>query len=92
LATWRAQRHQQGVAGLEPKKPGRTPTKDAKDRRIEQLLRQNAQLEREVRIQKGLIDLQRKAHEILGVALPGIEDNTDDGSLSSSSSARRRSR
>ena len=91
LATWRAQRHQQGMAGLEPKKPGRTPTKDAKDRRIEQLTRENARLEREVRIQKGLIDLQRKAHEILGVALPGIEDDTDGDSSSSSTSARRRS-
>ena len=37
LANWRAQRDQQGQAGLEPKRPGPKPTKDAKDRRIEQL-------------------------------------------------------
>lgn len=92
LSTWRAQRKQAGLAGLDSKKTGRKPSKDAKDRLIEEQARRIAELERETRIQKGLIDLQRKAHEILGVALPGIEDTSDDDSPSSSSSARRRSR
>ena len=92
LSNWRAQRKRQGKAGLEPTKPGRKAGKDAKDRRIEQLERENARLERENRIQEGLIELQRKAHEILGVALPRIEDNANGGSSSSSDSARRRSR
>ena len=91
LAKWRAVRASQGASGLASQKPGRKP-KDAKDRRITELERENARLERETRIQKGLIDLQRKAHEILGVALPRIEDNSEDDSLSSSSSAIRRSR
>jgi transposase len=91
LATWRAHRQQHGEAGLQRQKPGRRPTKDAKDRRIEQLERENAKLERENRIQKGLLDLQRKAHEILGIALPRIEDNATDDSSNSSDSAPRRS-
>ena len=91
LSSWRTKQKARGVAGLAARKPGRKP-KDAKDRRIAELERENARLERETRIQKGLIDLQRKAHEILGVALPGIEDNSEDDSSSSSSSARRRSR
>jgi transposase len=92
LASWRGQRAREGVASLTPKKPGRKPTKDAKDRRIAQLEREKARLERETQIQKGLLELQRKAHEILGIALPRIEDNASSGSPSSSHSARRRSR
>jgi transposase len=92
LANWRVQRTQNGQAGLVAKKPGPKPTKDAKDRVIEQQARRIAKLQKENRIQKGLLDLQRKAHEILGVALPGIEDETSDSASSSSHSAPRRSR
>ena len=91
LTAWRAQRDANGRAGLRGHAPGRKPTKDAKDRRIEALERQNEKLQQEVKIQNGLIELQRKAHEILGVALPRIEDSKDDDSSSSSHSARRRS-
>jgi transposase len=92
LSGWRAQRQRGGESGLAPQKPGRKPSKTDKDRLIEKLQRENARLERETRIQKGLIDLQRKAHEILGVALPRVEDNIEDDSSSSSNSVRRRSR
>jgi transposase-like protein len=92
LSTWRAQRQQKGVEGLEPQKPGRKPTKDAKDRRIEQLERQNAKLQKELRISKALIERQEMAHEVFGIALPRTEDATGDDSSSSSNSARRRSR
>lgn len=92
LSTWRAQRKEHGTAGLAAKKPGRKPKKDAKDKLIEKLQREKTALEKETRIQKGLIDLQRKAHEILGVALPRVEDNAIDDLPGSSNSARRRSR
>jgi transposase-like protein len=92
LATWRAQREQQGLTGLQPKRPGPKPAKDAKDRRIEQQEKRIAKLEKELRISKGLIDLQIKAHEILGIALPRVEDSEIDGSSGSSNSAKRRSR
>ena len=88
LTRWRAARDKHGAAGLAP---GRKPGQDAKDRLIAKLKRDNAKLEREDRIQQRLIELQRKAHEILGVALPRIEDDTSDDSSSSSHSARRRS-
>ena len=92
LADWRAHREQEGRPGLEPKQPGRKPNKDSKDRRIEELEKRNAKLEKELRISKALIDLQVKAHEILGIALPRIDDETQDGSQSSSDSATPRSR
>lgn len=92
LSAWRSQRDQGGLRGLENDKPGRKPPKDAKDRRIEQLERELAQVQKENRIQKGLLDLQQKAHEILGEALPGIQDTAHDDSSSSSSSARKKSR
>ena len=92
LANWRAQREQQGLTGLEPRRPGPKPAKNAKDRRIEKLEREKARLEKELRISKGLIDLQIKAHEILGIALPRVEDAEIDALSRSSSSAKRRSR
>ncbi len=92
LSTWRAQRAKEGLLGLEPRKPGRRPTRDDKDRLIEKQQRQIARMEKELRIQKALLELQEKAHEILGIALPRIEDVSEDDSSSSSDSATRRSR
>lgn len=92
LTNWRAQLKLKGEQGLEPHKPGRAPSKDAKDRRIEQLEKHAARLEKELRISKALIEMQKKAHEILGIALPRIEDATEDDSSNSSNSASRRSR
>jgi len=91
LSAWRAARAEQGRAGLRPKAPGPKPSKDAKDRRIEELEKRNVKLEKELRISKALIELQKKAHEILGLALPGNED-VEDTSPNSSSSAPKRSR
>lgn len=91
LSTWRAARDREGLAGLQDKKPGPKPSKDAKDRVIEQLEKRNARLEKELRISKALIELQEKAHEILGLALPGKED-AEGASASSSNSVRKGSR
>jgi transposase-like protein len=84
LGTWRTQREQQGLEGLAGSKPGPKATKDARDRTIESQQRRIAGLEKELRISRALIDLQKKAHEILGIALPTSE--TDDQGASSSSS------
>lgn len=91
LSTWRAAREREGLAGLQNKRPGPKPTKDAKDRLIEQQDKRIARLEKELRISKALIELQEKAHEILGIALPRTED-AEGASPSSSNSAPRRSR
>lgn len=92
LSTWRAARKREGLAGLQDKRPGPKPAKDAKDRRIEQLEKQNAKLEKELRISRALIELQEKAHEVLGIALPRTTEDADGASASSFDSAPRRSR
>lgn len=92
LANWRAQQREAGNGGLTGKRPGPRPLKDNKDRIIEQQQRQIAKLEKEVRISTALIELQKKAHEILGIALPKVEDASMDEPSSSFNSALRRSR
>jgi transposase len=92
LHNWRTQLRQSGMAGLVDKQPGVKPKKDAKDRIIEQLEARNARLEKELRISRNLIDMQVKAHEILGIALPRVEEANEDDSSSSSNSAKRRPR
>ncbi len=74
LSTWRGQLGRQGAAGLEPRKAGRKPKLDAKDRLNAQLLKRTAILERELHIAKAIIDLQKKAHAILGIALPVLDE------------------
>ena len=65
---------------------------DALRRRCLYLYVEHPGLEKELRISKALIEMQIKAHEILGIALPRVEDASEDGSSSSSDSASRRSR
>ena len=74
LTDWRKQQCAHGNAGLEPQTPGRKPTRDERDRAYEKLEREKAKLERELLIARKLIELAGKAHEILGVALPSLED------------------
>jgi transposase len=76
LSTWRGQVNGQGASGLEPRKVGRKPKLDPKDRRNVELLKRNAVLERKLRVAEAVIALQKKAHEILGIALPVIDEET----------------
>jgi transposase-like protein len=92
LGSWRAQQEQHGLEGLANSKPGPKVTVDAKDRVIEKLERRNERLEKELRIAKALIGLQKKAHEIMGIALPETEDDDESSSSLSSSSAAKKSR
>jgi len=91
LTKWRRHLRLEGVEGLAAKKPGRKG-KDQREVTIEGLRKRNARLEKEVLIQRGLLDLQKKAYEILGIALPRVDDNEMDGLQSSSDSAQRRFR
>ena len=70
LSAWRAQLGERGAAGLEARKPGRRPKLDAKERLNAELVKRNAELERKLRVAMALIGLQKKAHELLGIALP----------------------
>ncbi len=76
LSSWRQQLGSRGVAGLSPQKPGRKPKLDAKDRELLALKKEYAKLEKKLRIANALIGLQKKAHEILGIALPEHDEET----------------
>jgi transposase-like protein len=70
LTVWRQQFASRGSAGLESLKPGRKRKLDEKDRQLVALTKRAAELERKLAISNALLDLQKKAHEILGMALP----------------------
>lgn len=70
LSSWRAQLGAHGTAGLATKKPGRKPRLTEAERLNAELLKRNAVLENKLRIANALIALQKKAHEVLGIALP----------------------
>ena len=74
LTDWRKQLRAHGHAGLDAKTPGRKPTRDERDVAYAKLEREKAKLERELLLARKLIELAGKAHEILGVALPSLED------------------
>jgi transposase len=69
LSHWRKALREGGEQGLTGRKTGRPSKKNAQDRRIEQLERRNARLEREVEISRKLLELQKKASELLGLTL-----------------------
>lgn len=70
LSAWRVQLGAHGAAGLTSRKPGRKPRLDAKDRELLAANKRNEELERKLRIANALIALPKKAHELLGLALP----------------------
>jgi transposase-like protein len=74
LSAWRQQLGALGAAGLAPQKPGRKPKLDEKDRQLLAMAKENAVLKRKLQIANGLIALQKKAHEILGIALPEFDE------------------
>jgi transposase len=76
LSSWRAQLGSHGAAGLAPKKAGRKPKLSEAERRNVELLKRNAVLERKLHIANVLIALQKKAHEVLGLALPESDGDT----------------
>jgi transposase len=73
LSSWRTQLGLHGSAGLASRKPGRKAKLDEKDKRYAALEKRYAALEREHHIVTVLVELQKKAHEILGIALPKPE-------------------
>jgi transposase-like protein len=75
LSKWRQQVRQHGSAGLEPKARGPKPKRNEQQRQIDKLQRDKAKLERELLIARKLLDLAGKAHEILGVALPSLDND-----------------
>ena len=76
LSSWRQQVGARGAVGLAPQKPGRKVKLDDKDRRLLAVEKENAVLKRKLQIAEGLIALQKKAHEILGIALPAFDEES----------------
>lgn len=75
LSNWRREMRREALVGMKAKKRGRRPTKTPEQRRIEELEKRNAALEKELYIANALLDLQKKASELLGITL----DSTDRG-------------
>ena len=73
LTAWRTQLGVRGIAGLAAQKPGRKPKLDAKDRQLLAVTKELARTQRKLLVAHALIDLQKKAHEILGIALPEFD-------------------
>jgi transposase-like protein len=76
LTSWRQQLGARGAVGLTPQKRGRKPHLDDKDRQLLAMTREVAALKRKLQIANGLIALQKKAHEILGIALPEFDEES----------------
>lgn len=70
LRSWRQQLAMSGASGLASRKPGRKRKLDEKDQQVLALTKRAAELERKLAIANALLELQKKAHEILGIALP----------------------
>lgn len=74
LSAWRRQLGARGLAGLAAQKPGRKPALDEKDRKVLALEKENAKLKRKLQVADAVIALQKKAHEVLGIALPELDE------------------
>jgi transposase-like protein len=72
LTTWRRQRE----AGLAPKRRGRKPLPNKKEREeLERLKRENKRLAEELRQARLIIDVQKKVSEVLGIPPTQIDEN-----------------
>lgn len=74
LSAWRQQLGARGASGMESRKPGRKPKLDERDRELLAVTKELAKVKHKLRIANGLIELQKKAHEILGIALPEFDE------------------
>jgi transposase-like protein len=71
LTSWRRARRRGELAGLAPKKRGPAPKqRDARDRKIVELERENARLKARAERAEGLVEVQKKVAELLGIELP----------------------
>lgn len=78
LAAWRRELRAAGAEALKNRKPGRKPKLDARDKALAQLQRRNAELERRLHVAEALIELQKKAYALLGIALPEVAESAGE--------------
>ena len=79
LTEWRRLRARGAVAALAAKKRGRKTTRDARDRELAKLSRENARLRRKLARAEAVLEVQKKLSEILGIPLPPpARDESDE--------------
>jgi transposase len=76
LVTWRRERDRVAQAGLAARKRG--PQAKVEDPRLKQLERENAKLRRRNEQLETLVEIQKKASELLGIPLNGPERDEND--------------
>ena len=75
LVAWREARRRGELAGLAPRKRGpKAKPIDPRDKKLAELTRQNQRLLARLDRAEKIIELQKKVSEILGVALPEIDE------------------
>ena len=80
LTTWRRQREHGALVALAPKKRGRSAAAASPlARRVAELERDKARLERRLKQAEAIIDAQKKLAEILGLSVPATDDARSTG-------------
>lgn len=69
LTSWRKQRKEGTLRGLTPKKRGKKPQRPPLQNKVEQLERQNRQLQAKLEQAQTIIEFQKKACDLLGISL-----------------------
>jgi len=78
LSAWRRQRDEGVLAGLAPKRRGRkAKKKDAVALENERLRRENERLAERLKQAETIIEVQKKVSEMLGIALPSENGQSD---------------
>ena len=80
LAEWRRERRQGALAAMAASKRGRRPTvrRDALASENEKLRKQNAQLQKRLAQAELIIDVQKKASQMLGIPLKSVDDEENE--------------
>jgi len=76
LTHWRQERDRVAKTALAARKRG--PKRRAEDPRIKQLERENARLRRRNQRVEAMLEIQKKASEILGIPLRSLDDDEND--------------
>jgi transposase-like protein len=76
LSQWRKQRDRIARVGLAARNRG--PKRRAVDPRVKQLERENAQLRRRLQRVEAMLEIQKKASELLGIPLSRLDDDEND--------------
>lgn len=79
LQTWRRQREAGTLAALTPRKRGRKAApKNPLTGRVQELERKNRQLHRKLQRAEIMLDIQKKASELLGIPLAPLESENEE--------------